>query len=242
MTLARRRCLTNDRTGETNRSDPAGASGLQQLFPTEVVAMRAIASDASAPLYPEEEACVQHAVLKRRREFREGRACARRALERLGVGRHAIVAGPDRAPLWPDGVVGSITHCAGFAAAAVARSRVVSGLGLDAEPASPLDQRIIPLICTPFEHQRLVSQSPSESGHWAKALFCAKEAIFKCLFPNWRVWFDFHDVHVAFDPSAGRFSVEPVGERVGVFRDLTKVEGTFVRTHTHWLAGAFVRL
>ena len=77
------------------------------------------------------------AVNKRQTEFLAGRICAYEAL-RTTTGVPSIVAvGEDRAPCWPSGVVGSITHGAGWAAVVAARSEQWRGLGLDVELLLP---------------------------------------------------------------------------------------------------------
>jgi hypothetical protein len=86
----------------------------------------------------EEEELIGRAVEKRRREFGTARACARRALADLGRVPAPIVRGEKGAPVWLDGVVGSITHCAGYRGAAVAEARDVRALGIDAEPHGKL--------------------------------------------------------------------------------------------------------
>jgi 4'-phosphopantetheinyl transferase EntD len=75
-------------------------------------------------LFPE-EAAISRAVEKRRRDFRTVRHCSRRALRELGVPPTAVAPGERRKPVWPPGVVGSLTHCTGYRAAAVAHIRVV---------------------------------------------------------------------------------------------------------------------
>jgi len=90
-------------------------------------------------LFPEELRSLGRAVDKRRREFTTGRACARAALSQLGIGPTAIPGGARGQPLWPPGIVGSITHCRGYCACAVARAERVVSLGIDAEANLPLE-------------------------------------------------------------------------------------------------------
>ena len=71
-------------------------------------------------LYPEEAMAIERAVDKRRAEFTRGRACAREALSELGVPPQPIPVGTHRQPVWPLGVVGSITHCKGLVVAVAA--------------------------------------------------------------------------------------------------------------------------
>ncbi|HEX2760306.1 MAG TPA: hypothetical protein VHM27_07320, partial [Rhizomicrobium sp.] len=84
-------------------------------------------------LPPPENALVEKAAPKRRREFALGRACARAALEKLGHGGAVIGRGSNGAPLWPQGITGSITHTRDYAAAVVGEARHFSGIGVDAE-------------------------------------------------------------------------------------------------------------
>jgi 4'-phosphopantetheinyl transferase EntD len=135
----------------------------------------------AAPILPQdspfesERAVVARAVPKRRHEFASGRACARDALTQLGHPPAPLLPGPDRVPLWPAGVVGSISHSATCAWAAVARSQDLLSIGVDLEGDAPLDPELWPLVATPPE-------LPGATGASMKRLFCAKEAAFKCWF------------------------------------------------------------
>jgi hypothetical protein len=93
---------------------------IADILPPPVAAAFGDPPDAELyPLYPGEEAVIAHTVDNRRREFATGRACARTALAQLGVPGAAILPGARGAPQWPAGVMGSITHGAGYRACAV---------------------------------------------------------------------------------------------------------------------------
>lgn len=111
---------------------------IERLVPDTVVAVSTREDLRDVELFPEEERVVARAVEKRRREFTTGRACARLALERLGIGAVAIPNGERGEPLWPSGVVGSITHCRGYCGCAVAKAGDVVVVGIDAEVHEPL--------------------------------------------------------------------------------------------------------
>ena len=93
---------------------------MRTLFPAGVVAVTATSKMLHGILYPEEAASIKRAVPKRWREFTAGRLCAREALRRLGIERHPILVGEHREPLWPSGVVGTLSHCDDCYGAAVA--------------------------------------------------------------------------------------------------------------------------
>ncbi|MGR3504381.1 MAG: 4'-phosphopantetheinyl transferase family protein [Paracoccaceae bacterium] len=137
---------------------------------------------AHPPLLPTEEVAMRRAVPSRRAEFTAGRAAARLALQRLGLPPAAIPSAPDRSPVWPAGVTGSISHAAGLCAAVLSRD-LAATLGLDIEEATPLDEDLWPLVLTPSELQALDDHAPAQRGRIAKRIFSIKEAAYKAQFP-----------------------------------------------------------
>src|SRR6185295_10925222 len=124
---------------------------LAELMPASAAVVEVHGDIADAPLYPEEKEVIERAVEKRRREFRTGRACARAALAKLGVEARAIPSGPKGAPQWPAGIAGSITHCDGYRACAVAHQADLVSIGIDAEPDAPLPEGLLADIALPEE-------------------------------------------------------------------------------------------
>lgn len=179
---------------------------LERILPANAV-VRATRRDRDAALYPGEEAIVARAVEKRRREFATARACARDALAGLGQPRRAILAGPKGEPLWPAGIVGSITHCDGYRACAVARCSELKTIGIDAEPDLPLPDGLLGDIALPEEREllrELVREAPGT--HWDRLLFCVKESIYKAWFPLAERWLGFEDAVVAIDRQRKSFN------------------------------------
>ncbi|WP_244561458.1 4'-phosphopantetheinyl transferase family protein [Ensifer aridi] len=113
---------------------------------------------------PEEESAVAGAIESRRREFSTGLSCARSALSKLGFPPCAIPSGPDRAPLWPSRVVGSITHCTGFCAATVALQEDYVALGIDAEVDEELPLCVLELISVDEERKWLANDHGASIG------------------------------------------------------------------------------
>ncbi|MFC6088503.1 4'-phosphopantetheinyl transferase family protein [Saccharothrix lopnurensis] len=165
-------------------------------------------------LFPEEEQHVARAVDKRRREFATGRHCARTALAALGFPPAPLVPLPSREPAWPDGVVGSITHCKGYRAAAVGRTDQVRTIGIDAEPNEPTPDGVLGAIALPAELARMDGlRDASDKVAWDRLLFSAKETVYKAWYPLARRWLGFEDAEVTIHPDDGTFSarilVEP---------------------------------
>lgn len=166
----------------------------------------AFGDPAEAALLPAEREYVVRAVEKRRREFTTARWCARRALARLGLPPVAIPRGERGAPVWPAGVVGSMTHCDGYRAAALARSGDVISIGVDAEPHAPLPDGVLETVTLPEERRLLADVTASDpTVCWDRLLFCAKEATYKTWFPLTRRWLGFDEASVSLDPVAGTF-------------------------------------
>jgi 4'-phosphopantetheinyl transferase EntD len=159
-------------------------------------------------LFPEEASAIERAVLSRRQQFTAGRCLARQAWQRLGQGPVALINDEQRVPIWPSGIVGTITHTHTWCAAAVARRSLVAGLGADVESATPLDVDLWERICRPEERAFLSASSDDRAGLLAKGLFSIKESIYKALYPSVRLFLDFQGMHVTLVPSAreeGRF-------------------------------------
>lgn len=184
---------------------------ISALLPACVVAVETRGDDPAdaASLFPEEAAVVARAVESRVREFAAVRACARSAMAALGVPPHPVLPGERGAPSWPDGVVGSMTHCAGFRAAALARSGDLASVGIDAEPHSPLPPGVLDVVSLRAERDRLAELAARDPAvHWDRLLFCAKEAVYKAWFPLTRRWLEFREADVELVRDAG---AEPSG-------------------------------
>ena len=179
---------------------------LAELLPPAVVAVEAYDDVAPVDLFPEELALIARAVDKRRREFTTVRGCARQALARLGYEPAPILPGQRGAPRWPAGIVGTMTHCEGYRACALALDRDVRTLGVDAEPDAPLPEGVLEAIALPDELAMLRDLGAEVPGvHWDRLLFSAKEAVYKAWFPLTAKWLDFSEARIAIDPQAGTF-------------------------------------
>lgn len=191
---------------------------IERLLPDGVIVVDTTL-DEHTTLFAEEEHALGRAVEKRRREFVTGRACARAALAKLGLPGGPIARGERGEPRWPAGVVGSITHCEGYRACAVARSREVATIGIDAEPHGPLPEGLLGDIARPEEIALLRRlQETSPQTHWDRLLFSAKESVYKAWFPLARRWLGFEDAMLQIDPQSGTFAARllvagpPLGE------------------------------
>ncbi|MEH1166644.1 4'-phosphopantetheinyl transferase superfamily protein [Micromonospora sp. CPCC 205539] len=178
---------------------------MRDLLPPSVAVAIAGPADWTGELLPAEQACLSdRAVQSRRRDFTAGRVCARRAMADLGLPPAPVPAADDRAPIWPAGVVGAITHTAGYCAAAAARTTDVRSVGMDAEQHRELNPGVRRLVLLP-EEEETCARLPSDTS-WPIVLFSAKETVYKVWFPVVGSWLDFHDARLELDPDAGTFT------------------------------------
>lgn len=179
-------------------------AALRGLLPPAVAIATETDPAAAEPLLGSEERAVRTASTLRRQEFALGRTCGRRALRQLGCGSVPIGVGDTREPLWPRGIVGSITHCGAFWAAAVARRAEVPGIGIDAAANRTLEPAVRELIVACAEEAALAERSTAAVA-WDVVLFSVKETVFKAWWPAHRQWLEFGDVKVTLDEAAGSF-------------------------------------
>lgn len=173
-------------------------------------------------LYPEEQTAISNAVERRRVEFAAGRRAARAALAQIGAPAIAIPLGAHRAPRWPVGITGSITHERDVALAAVTRR---GWLGIDVTEAAPL----------PENTRRAILPHPEEAGLnpiAERAGFSAKESLFKALFPLVGRYFGFSAARVWPDLDSGHFRIE-LAEPLGAFSEGTGWDGTLAIEGPH---------
>lgn len=152
--------------------------------------------------------CEPEGATTRAAEFTTGRECARIALRQIGI-EHAdrpIAADEHGAPVWPDGVVGSISHTTGWTGAVAARRGRhggIASLGLDAEVAAPLPDGVLGVVASDAERTALAHLGHAADVPWDAVLFAAKEAAYKAWYPLTGVVLHHEQVAVVLAPDGG---------------------------------------
>lgn len=201
------------------------------LFPLGVIVHSAAPGEIEGALYDEEEQQIARAVEKRRAEYRAARVLARRALSELGLPPSPIVNAPDRAPIFPEGCVGTITHTRSLCLVALAHADDYLALGADVEAATPLKESLFETILRPEEQAALRELDPSDRALRAKLIFSIKEAAYKAQYPLSKRYFGFSGMRV--EVQDGMFEAEmtidappfPQGHR---FRGRYAIEGGLI--------------
>lgn len=179
---------------------------------------------APPPVWPEEAPAMAGMVAARRREFAAGRAAIRTALRVLGAPPAAVPMGPDRAPLWPEGIVGSLSHIPSACLAVVAHAARFRSLGVDLEEGAALPEDLWDAILIPAERDWLAAQPAPDRGGLARLIFSAKEAAYKAQYPLSRQVLEFSAMQIVPDLAAGRFDACFTGS-AGPFRAGDRLDG-----------------
>ncbi len=183
-------------------------AGLETAFRAILPAGIAFAVEGLEPplkegdVFAAEAAAMARAVPKRRAEFFAGRSAAHRAMRALGHSPGPVTMGEDRAPVWPAGLVGSISHCSDTCVALVAEAARYRAVAVDIEPDADLPDDVIDTICLPSERMNLPKQG---WGRMARLIFSAKETVYKLQYPISRKMLEFSDVEVVVDVVSGKF-------------------------------------
>lgn len=183
-------------------------TAIETFFGNGIECVAAAPSNKLRELFSEELAAVERALPSRQQQYATGRWCARTALRRLNVADAAIGAGERGEPLWPQDVTGSITHCPGLCAAAVATKSSYAGIGIDAEPDTPLKPQLAARICTPQELASL--PDASNLATWTKLVFSAKESVYKAHYPLTQTFLSFREVMLELEPEQTAFRAKVI--------------------------------
>ena len=183
---------------------PATGPNLASLFPDNVAYHYSTQMPANAKLLDTELQYTVRMAKKRLRDFTHGRYCARAALRQLGIpaANATIGVGAQREPVWPEGIIGSISHTDNIAVAVIARTSQLSSIGIDIESAQPLEEDLIKMIIRPDE----MANSHPEEG---KLIFSIKESIYKCIYPQLKLFVDFQDMEVIRSEQDSSFTAVP---------------------------------
>jgi 4'-phosphopantetheinyl transferase EntD len=156
-----------------------------------VIGHRLIALGDEHALMPEELPAFASSVVGVRRASGAARIVARQLLEGFGYADCVLPRSPSGAPIWPAGIVGSLTHDSRVAVAAVGMRHNFGALGIDVEPAEFLPPELLELVATPQERLRI-----DDDPYRGRLLFAAKEAVYKAVYPLDQIFLDHHDVQI----------------------------------------------
>lgn len=154
-------------------------------------------------------------VARRQAEYLAGRRTALAAICAAGGAARDIPIGPNRAPAWPEGFIGSITHTQSIAVAiALPATMGVNGVGIDAEHVALAEhvEAIRRMAINKQEYDRLADLADARGWPYALTLaFSAKESFYKATAATVGHFFDFSALRIdTCDPVNGRLEASIV--------------------------------
>lgn len=161
------------------------------------IGCRTIRDGDELHLLPEEARSIPSRHPTARRASGAARWIAHGLLADLGIDDVSILRSPSGAPVWPDGIAGSLAHDDEMAVAAVAPLSAFRSLGIDVEPAQPLPDDIFALVVTRADAIDAVDRDLA-----GRVAFSAKEAVYKAVYPLDRQILGYEDIVI--DLGAGR--------------------------------------
>jgi len=168
-------------------------------------------------------------VIKRRAEFLAGRYCAGKALTQLGVSETSVAIGAHSAPLWPNAITGSISHCNCCALAAVSLNSGYRGIGIDIENkiSDTTIDRLNKYVLCAAETKWLPIERDARASLFT-LIFSLKESFFKAAFAMVGRYFDFDAVTVLeIDHSTGKIHYKVNGSLADSLPANTLLIGSF---------------
>lgn len=162
------------------------------IIPGVLIGHRVISTGDELALLPEEQRAFAASVDNVRRASGAARIVARRLMAQMGQSQQAVPKSTSGAPVWPEGLVGSLAHNSQVAVAALARRMDFSSLGIDVETAEPLEADLLDLIVTTTERKAIAN----DACGGGRLLFSIKEAVYKAVHPLDGVFLEHHDVEV----------------------------------------------
>ncbi len=208
---------------------------INNLVPNNIACVITNGSIITTHVHPDEIQLLQNATDRRKTEFLQGRNCAHIAIKELKCHEHeAIVIGEHREPVWPQNVIGSITHCKGYCAAAVALKNNFIGIGIDAELNTKLEEKLIATTQTQNEIiKNQLLQKKNERICIHKIIFSAKESVFKFLHPLTQSYINFKDIEISVDFKTKSFYVTLLQTKLTTKVDSLTLIGKFDYDATH---------
>jgi 4'-phosphopantetheinyl transferase EntD len=173
--------------------DINSSSIIQTLFPGSVTGKIIPIDDHQSYLNIDEASIIASASIKRKLEFSSGRYCAKKLLEQYNHTNISILPGQNREPVWPDGIIGSISHCKDLCGAVINKRTEIHSIGFDIENIKQTRNDIGRIVCTPEEKQWIKQQNQYPYNILVLLIFSLKESVYKCIYQYKQIKIGFKD-------------------------------------------------
>lgn len=170
---------------------------LNDKLPQGVVARFTTIGVNPKSLFSEEKAICEDYEPRRLEEFSKGRYCAHQCLEVLNK-QQAVGKRPDGSPIWPEGIIGSISHSQNLAGAMLSNKRTHASLGMDIEQIGRITPDLWPVLFGTYE-LKLIGDQPLElQNRFSTILYSLKEAFYKMQYPITKEGMESKDLQIHF--------------------------------------------
>ena len=208
---------------------------LNTLFPKNVNSEISDLISDKVELLPAEATISQRYSPKRLREFTTGRVNARHLLERYNIQGYPLLPNADRAPIWPPGIIGSISHCNDRCGVIVTESKHYRSIGFDVENKRDFNYSARKFICTNEEEQWLLTQPESSRSQKLLLIFSIKESLYKCLYQADGIKLGFKNVSAIPDDKTDSFLLNFVANEYKKYNHI-KTRFTMSKQHIYTFA------
>ncbi len=192
-------------------------------------------------LFPPEMNYVQGCIPQRIREYTAGRLIARDLLSYHNIYNFPLLSDNDRVPIWPSDILGTIAHCKEYCVVAItgiSKQENLFGIGVDVEPEQSIEPELWPFILREDELKTIENIPLGDRGSLVRKIFCAKEAVYKSVFPKVRKIIEFQDVKIDFLPGNVNFEASFFDETIQNALTINKSYGTIHIYQGHIFSGA----
>ena len=140
---------------------------------------------------------------KRKKEYLKSRELAHSLFSEIGISDFILLNDDKRAPIWPSGIVGSISHSSGFAIVAISKDHKSIGIDLEKIMSDERSEKLKDQFLTEEE----IKINQLDFNLFSTIVFSAKESLFKLIYPLCREYFGFHSAKIREITDSG-FSIE----------------------------------
>ncbi|WP_343553765.1 4'-phosphopantetheinyl transferase superfamily protein [Pantoea sp.] len=175
---------------------------------------------------------LQSAVTKRKAEHLASRWLAQQRMAQLGLPDFVLRNAPDRSPLWPAGIQGSLSHSRDCVVLVATTESLCVGVDVEQMMSEETALETAELLMSAAEKQCLHHQ-PLTFAHAATLLFSLKESVYKALWPQLHQPMDFVQAEIVdLDLNQGRAQLRLKQDFGKGFDQQTRLQAQFWLTET----------
>jgi 4'-phosphopantetheinyl transferase EntD len=188
----------------------------------------------------EEIKIIHGSTVKRFNEFIAGRTCCKRCLNRMSISDFPVLKDKFGLPVFPDHIVGSISHTKSIGIAITGKKEEYKALGIDVEEIGRIKKQHIGIFTTQEELNFLIQLSGFKQEAYSTLIFSAKEACHKLMFSISKNILDFKNINISVTGS-NSFTVRMLKKSNGYFTSETMLTGIYSLSKKYIITTIFIK-